>query len=434
MITATEDLNIFGESPEEQSIASVLNEIIPVNIPTPNSEIQTPLCFHVSALPDVFTDFSPTILQLSLKIEYDKEKDEEKKIPRTAEIGLINNALMSMFSGIEVSWNNQLIFGNNFCLPWTSYLDVLASYPYDVRKSRLSAGGWYDGGLGGLTPECKATFNRFYDSNVSDLIGVIELDWFKIRKYVPPNVETVIKLFRRPPNCWILQKGSTAMPRGEKLKVTIQSAYLHVKRVRLHDNAAAIMEKKLLSSPALYEFTEVVLRPIIVPEKVYSIDTQIHEGILPCKIDIVQILQSELNGPIQNNPFQFGHYFIKNLSLEKNGVPVVPPYKTDFSNSNYARMYLDYFRSIGCNLDRAGMSEINYSNYTQGYTIISFNLTKFDECNSTLKQPNEQGSIRLKIEYENKGATDTRPIVIMCLMRFNRQVALDHNKTVKFLQ
>jgi hypothetical protein len=267
------------------------------------------------------------------------------------------------------------------------------------------------------------TFTPFYENGTGRFIGPIQLDFFKMRKYVIPNVEMVVQLFRRDPKAFILYRLDPT--KVENFKVVVERAYLHVKRVKLHDASLAAVEQRLLSAPALYNFNDTFMKPIIVPENVMSVDVNILDGLLPSRLEIVHLMQRDFTGPLMNNPFNFSNYQMKNVTLEKNGMLVSAPYQCDFNNNNYVRMFLDYFKNSGCSLDSAGMSEISYENYANYYTIMSFNLERFDECGSTLKSTGETGSLRLKIEYDSNTAIVTRPLVILCLLRFNRTIKLN---------
>lgn len=427
VITATTDLDLFSPAPEEQSVAESRVEIVPVNIPLPNWDVSTPLEFRIPSAADWYTDFSPCILELYMKIQYVAEAETDKAIPKTKQIGLVTNTLMTMFSGISVHWNNQLVLQNNNCLPWTAYLDVLSQYSYDARKSWLSASGWYDGGLGGISAEAQQAFAPFFENNTGRFIGPIQASFFRMNKYLVPGVETIIRLFRQDPLFFIINSKDPA--KVENFQVVIERAYLHIKRIKLFEASHMAIERHLSSAPAIYDFMDTIMKPIIIPEKVFSVDINLYDGKLPSRLDIIHLPQVDFTGPVSKNPFYFQFADMKNVQLEKNGMVVAPPYQCDFAKKNYARMYLDYFKNSGCSLDRAGMSEFNYDKYGDGYAIMSFNLTRFDECNTNLKPTDEHGSLRLKIEYDVKPADiSVRPLVILCLFKFKRAVKLDSQR------
>lgn len=420
--TTTTDLDIFTPAPEETSVAESRIEIVSVNVPLPNDDVNTPLEFRLPSTTDWYTDFSPAILEIYMKIQYAGQQDPN--IPRVKEIGLVNNILMTMFSGLSVFWNNQQVIQNNNCLPWSAYLDVLAQYPYDARKSWLSASGWYDGGLGGVTAQAMKAFQPFYDSGTGRFIGPIQMDFFRMRKYIIPGVEMMLRFYRQDPNFYIINMKDPT--KNESFKVVIERAYLHVRRIKLFEGSHMVIEKRLLTTPAIYEFFDTTMKPIIVPENIFSIDVTLHEGILPSRLDIIQMSQADFTGPATNSPFAFQHADMRSVTLEKNGQIVAPPYQCDFAKSNYARMFLDYFKNSGCSLDKAGMSEISYDKFKAGYTIMSFNLERFDECTSNIQPMTDYGSLRLKIEYDAaSAAVSLRPLVILCLFKFKRAVKLN---------
>lgn len=424
----TADLDLFSPAPEENSVSESRLEVIPVNISLPNGDVNTPLEFRVPSAPDWYTDISPTILEVHMKIQFASgETEADKAIPKTKQIGLINNALMSMFSGVSVQWNNQVVLSNNNCLPWTAYLDVLSQFSYDARKSWLSASGWYDGGLGSVSPQAIKAFQPFFENGTGHFIGPIQLDFCRMRKYILPGIEMIMRLFRQDPSFFIISEKEPG--KTETYKVLIERAYLHVRRVKLTETAQNIINNHLQKSDAIYEFMDTIVKPIIVPENVFSIDVNLYDGVLPSRLDIVQLTQGDYTGPASYGPFYFRFADMKSVTLEKNGILVAPPYQCDFRKSNYARMFLDYFKNSGCSLDRAGMSEISYDNYKDGYTIMSFNLERFDECYTNLKASAEKGSLRLKIEYDIIPASiNLRPLVILCLFKFKRTYYLDSQR------
>lgn len=425
-------MDLFTQMPEEKAIAERRAEAVSSVTAMPNSDINLPLEFRIAPVGDSFLDLSPTILEVHLKIQFDVEKDEDKGISDKSEVVLINNTLMSMFSGIEISVNNTVVVPNNSVLAWTAYADVVTGYSLDVRRSWLAASGYEDEEPSGyLTEKGKARFKPFYKNGVKSFIGPIQSSFFKMSKYIVPGVEIIVRLFRQKPEFLLLHKYAEEVDKSKNFKVTIEKALLHIRCIRLHDNIKKSIDRMWDKTPAIYEYGDIVAKTILVPTNVFNVDAFIHDGLLPSRIDIIQIRQSAATGSTIYNPLFMDHYHVKTLSFEKNGQAVKAPYQCDFSNRNYAQMYLDYFQSRGCSLRQSGSSAITYNGYGQGSTIISFNLDRFDECDSTIKSAGERGTLRLKIDYDSaKSRTIDDTIVVLCLMHFNHAFAIDSQRNV----
>jgi hypothetical protein len=429
-MSLTSDLNIFTPSPIEQAMQETRTEIIGANIPLPSSDVALPCEFKVPASPD-FTDFSNTLLELECRIQFNEQKDEDKGIPDGTEIALINNALMSFFSGIQIALNNTIVFSNNNCFAWTAYLDVLAKYKADARKSWLEASGYEDEkSSANITDKGKTRFKHFIKSGTGRYIGPIQHSFFLNRKFMLPGIEVVITLFRNKPEFVLLYQNDPKQPRS--FIVTFDRCSLHIVRKKLHSDFNLLMSQQLLKTPAVYEYVDIVLKPIIIPNTVFAVDTSIIDsGLLPDRIEMVQLNQQAATGSLRYNPLLFQSFNLQSLTLEKNGQAVQAPYQLDFSNGNYVRPFIDYFRNSGGCLHSSGCSPISFENYASGFMIISFNLTNFDECDHTLKSAPEHGSLRLKMLYDSSKtrATDDS-IVVMCFLKYKKQFSVDHMRTV----
>lgn len=430
MAGMTRDLDLFKPAVEEKSIAETRYEIVTTNNPLPSSDVNTPLQFRIAPSTDNYIDLANTMLELELKIQYTAPKDEDRPIPSTAKLALTNNVLMSLFSGLEVSLNNKTIVTNNNCLPWTAFLDVLSKYGPDARSSWLTVSGYNDEApIEALTDVNKGRLKQFYNSKTGRYIGRIQHPFFRIEKLLVPGVEILITLYRNNADFLIMGEVESGKPHP-KFTITFERAYLHLSKKKLFDHIGSYFDRILYKTPAVYEFNDVVVKPIIVPANVLAIDALINDGQLPTKIDIIQVNQAAVAGSLYTNPLFMNYYHLKYLAIEKNGQLLKAPYQVDFKDGNYLRPYLDYFRNSGCGLNDAGMSLITYEAYKNSYMIMTFNLTHFDECDNTLKPLAETGSLRLKVLYDSKKSAMPDSLIIMCLLTFPRDFAIDAHRGV----
>lgn len=141
-IMATSELDLFSNALEEQAVSETRQENIIPSIVLPNSNTNTPLEFKIPASMDCYTDLSCTMLEVEYSIQFKANTDEEKKISTDEEIALVNNFLMTAFTGLQMHLNETAVVLNNNALPWSSYLQVLTSFPSEARDSWLSASGY----------------------------------------------------------------------------------------------------------------------------------------------------------------------------------------------------------------------------------------------------------------------------------------------------
>lgn len=295
-------------------------------------------------------------------------------------------------------------------------------------------------------PNAKKRFEPFLYGASRGLVGPLEIDFFKIKKYIVPNTKIVIRLYRQNPEFLLLyddnkktndqpqkkddtdekklkvelaQADAAQQSQKKYFKITIEKAYLYTNKVRVRDNVYDLIQNQLKQAPAQYRFTDTVLVPVIVPPTQTSITRPIWKGQLPERVEMFQLKMEAAGGSLKQDPLYFNHFNLTELSLEVDGKPVAEPYRCNFSKGDCLRLWIDYFRNLGCNQYHAAVSLIDPTAYANGYAIFNFNLTNLDECHPDIMTANKAGTLTLHAAY-NPVVKRDYAFYLFCLLRFNR--------------
>lgn len=432
---ATGDLDIFAPALVERSVAATRTDIIATSLPLPSSDINSTIDFRIPAIEGWFIDPSPCILEIELKVIFNETADADKQITSRDKVGLVNHVLPSLFSAAELSVNNVVISPPSQGLPWIRYLNAITAYGYETRQSWLRSAGWYDDTSSDISkgvenPNSIKRMEKHLHASVGRYMGEIPIAFFDTECYIPPNTEIGIKLYRNRPEFLVMYTQPAAPAKQRSFQIVIEKCYIHVKRVRVHDNILAAIQRKHKIMPTRYDFTEVQTRALVLPKEVHALDTEIYNGVSPSKISIVQFSQSALAGSIDTNPYNFLHANLTGVQLSHNGAVVGEPLKTNFSKGDVQRLYLNYLKNSGCLLRRSGQSFLDLEAFCNGYAILNYNLTHFDECSRSFRSPQEHGVFRLKLDYDASVKRD-HALVIMILFTFTRTLFLHADGTVE---
>jgi hypothetical protein len=151
----------------------------------------------------------------------------------------------------------------------------------------------------------------------------------------------------------------------------------------------------------------------------------VHVGLMPSRVVVGFLNNSDFTGTFQSNPFNFQHLDIKKLTLKMSSkaVPYSSGVETDFEGNCYQEGY----RTLYQNIHEAPM-DISYSDYKNGYTLWAFNLSS-DLTNCEHFNPFKDGSLDLDIDFKN---ALSRSITTIFYLEFESLIELTKQRNVVF--
>lgn len=344
-----------------------------------------------------YVDLSETLLVLDCSIRQKLKDGTTKAIEETDTIGPVNNFMHSLFSQVTVSLNNKIVENTNGYYPYRAYLENLLNYNQNAKETHTRR--WMyakdDSGQIGNTStltkikgkgaDNKETevanahnvvfLNRravFISQNVVQLCGPLNLSVFNSNKYLLPNIPITITLTRSKNEfCLMGDKGTLDYVVNidrckmffRKVKIAPSIIDLHLKA--MHDGNTAKYPIRRVSNISL----------TIKSGSIKSDELQLTSGKIPRRVIVGFVNHGAFSGKFSENPFNFQHFGLKNLTLYCNGVPYpnANGIDVDFDKNNYMLGYNTLFNGLNRSILESG-NDISYDDYRSGNTLFVFNL------------------------------------------------------------
>lgn len=403
------ELSLFDIPPTQTTIeGSNWVQYKPISSLTNDSPIE----FVIPGNGDDYIDLTHTLLNLRVTL---KCNTNVKEFPQgvTQEIvnnniGPVNNFMHSMFSQLDVFFNQKPVSPPNNAYAYRAYIETLLNYGPAAKNSHLSSVLWYDdtaGKMDDTKDENKGLQKRRECLGVGktiDMIGHLHSDVFNQEKLLLNGVEVRVRMVRS-------RDTFSLMDTYGYFSIHIEEANLLVRRVKINPGVLLAHAKMLSKTTAKYPLTRVEVKAITLNNRVLSqtLDNIIL-GQVPKRIIIGFVQNQAYNGDRKRNPFNFQHFNINSLTLFVDGVQV--PSKTlqpDFANKKlYVDAYHTLFSGTGIHFLNEG-NQITRENYPDGFCLFAFDLTpdlSANECSHW--NFIRHGSVRLDVRFDN-ALTDT---------------------------
>jgi hypothetical protein len=139
----------------------------------------------------------------------------------------------------------------------------------------------------------------------------------------------------------------------------------------------------------------------LVPRGVPSTSFRIHHGgVLPKTVIVAMVSNRAMEGDYLYNPFNFHHFYVKNISLTVNGEKVpTSGLETDFEklNAHVSRAYHWMYENTGAASSDKG-NIVSWPAFQAGCFLVPFDLTP-DLCNGLHTHNAEYGYIDLNLDF-----------------------------------
>ena len=262
----------------------------PVHSPKSSLDGEGPLEFEVISSGNDWLDLSECYLNIKWKIR--KHDRSQLKYWNTAREHNppdmynqpVNLALHSMFRQVDLIMNERLVYslGDNY--PNRAYVTTLSSYSEKSKKTWLcQLEGWYWDDA----TEYEATSNRAHEMKAKDmwnngggkstqLRGRLHLGLVHQGRLIPNNVNVRLILTRSRQEFFMMSWASGQKP----FQITIESATLDVRRVKLAPSEQLLLERVLASSSgALYPLTHVVVKNFTLSSGISTAEIDAGDGV-----------------------------------------------------------------------------------------------------------------------------------------------------------
>ena len=251
------------------------------------------------------------------------EEKDGTGVTDTQKVTLCNHFAACLFSQVEVYLNGTQVcdLSSAVSYPWKMFLQSYLSYNSDVKKSYLSAEGYFPENyveIGLVSPIENAVSMIKRRQVMTDLKKVyfstrLAVDLFHTDRFLPPNVDIKIKLVRSPETFGLLQNEE-----GKTYKIVLKDLRLQMRKVLPTLAERERFKARLLREPCYLPFKTSKMRHYVIPTGVSSINiANISNGILPKSVYFVMIHNKALSHEPTYNPFNFQHFNLSSFNLKK---------------------------------------------------------------------------------------------------------------------
>jgi hypothetical protein len=342
--------------------------------PVSQSGNDTPIEFNISGAGAAYTDLSRTYLHLRARITKNGNPIED-----TDDVSPINLFLHGLFSQVDISLQQKLVYNSGRFYPYKSYIETILNYTKDDGP-RLESECFFKDYYGAMNsnsvdPTVETTQvntglfkrnQRVKGGKWCDMIGKIHGDLCQMERLILNGVDISIKLYPSSA-AFSLMTGTDI-----KYQVEIDSPTLKVCKVQLEPDIftgqASVLSSNNISCK--YPIRKSEIKSFVVPKgSSYWAQSDIFQNRVPTFMVIGLVSSQSHLGDYKLNPYVFGAYGLNTLTVTRDGQ--VTPFKSlrmNYSNEECTEAFRNLFK---CEKQKLN---ITLKDFMNGYALYVYRL------------------------------------------------------------
>ena len=437
------ELDLFSAPAHQLAIESYFNT--PVLPSHPLSNQSNTIVFECP-LSHEYTSLSESQLQVRLRIRQQDDTNLPAFVGNTQaaptqsnSVAIINGALNSIFSGVEVKLNgisvNPNFYTNGFC----SYIQNLLSYGKECLESKMALQGWYQDHNFTLSrgDDAESANNKksgYYIraqktklSHVWTLIGNLHNPICQESRLMLPLMPIEILLTKARTE-FVLQSNKSE----PNFKLEILDAKINLRRVKVLSSYKLRLEASLQSADAIYPVRTFECRP-------YSLDANIrsytYNNIFPqnsClpEFACVMLVKSQcFTGDISTSPYHFQAFGLEEISISFDQYHFT--HHCEFQNESeldYTEPYNALFQASGMK-SNSGLS-FKLEDFPKN-AIYCYDFGREEALNCEQWNGTRAGSARLNLRFNANVANEA--LTVLVYSEYNSVIKISKNREVSRL-
>lgn len=380
-----------------------------------------PIEFVIAASQGQYIDLKNSFLSLKARI-VDKNGQALAVGKLASPINLI---FQSLFQQVDVSLQGNKITQTGVNFAHEAYLDTLLHANADQANGKLQSEGFFlDTSAfmdeasplstnGGLTQR----YALFQQGRWVELLGQLRVDFFQQEKYLLDNVDMGLRLWLNKPDFYLM---TPETDEGYRLQLT--DVIFHICKVNVVPQIIEAHADVLQTITAKYPYLKRDSKrySLLRGENSFAFE-DIFQGRVPQKITIALVKSVAYNGDYQQNPFNFIHQQLEQLTVTVNDDPT--PFRT--LNTNFAqKQYLQGYRTLYMS-DDTSPALIPRRDYPAGYSIFHLPLQAVYDPQNFPRQ--QAGSLKIQGHFESALPENTDVLIIG---EFPRVLHVDASRNV----
>lgn len=314
----------------------------------------------------------------------------------------IDNVMHSMWNGIDVTMNGELVSTNNQKYMYKSYIETILNNSHSTKEYQLKSSGYF-GDRGDRDTSFVENWNEGMDKRSFvfragkkvEMMGFLLSDIMGIQASIVNGVEIGIAMH---PNPDIIRLQTFA--KNKYARLVIDEICLHVCKRTFSKEVVVAHADLMESEEATYPFKKADVRAYngtkgsteVVIENPY-------ESKIPTRFIVAMIDADSHTGHWNKNPLNFKHFDIARAAFMVDDESIAkPPYNINIGEGKFIEPMMELYSILG----KAGEDTdigIRAEDYINGMFLIPFDVTPTSAANMEYLSKKEAGNCRIELQF-----------------------------------
>lgn len=313
-------LHVFDKLPASDDFLYRKCEVVPCKTPLPSSKELEQFTFEIRSLPDevipfnrIFLDFTVTVwrrrggLDEKLKVTFPASATKEEKEDKDS-LAFITGFGQTFFNNYNLITNNKQMSLPNPHVSYDTYITLLTEWEtleWDMYKDLMKV--YWESHREMIREPLEWNVNkRIEDSDIKyRFYCPIMFDMFRSPKYLIPNLNITLNLYRARDEFCLMSTTATPPPAAapqpvptptKTYFVKVESACLHVHKLKLSPYTLRSLETALNNKPAIYNYIKKDIKVYTIPVGVTRYEVDIYNGTMPNHLALFQLRPEAIRG------------------------------------------------------------------------------------------------------------------------------------------
>ena len=337
----------------------------------------------------------------------------------------VDNVLHSMWNGVDITMNGELISTTNQKYMYKAYIETILNNSNSTKEFQLKTTGYY-GDKGDRDVSFTQNWNKgmetrsavFRNEQKVELMGFLLSDIMGIQASIVNGVEIGITL---TPNADNLRLQTFSENKYGRL--VVDEIFMYVCKRQFSKEVVVAHADLMEKEEATYPYKKTDIRAYngnkgnteVIIENPY-------ESKIPTRFIIGMIDADSYIGHWKKNPLNFKHYDISRAAFLIDDESIAkPPYNLNPSNGKFIEPFMELYSILG----KAGEDidiGISAEDYVNGMFLIPFDVTPTSAANMEYLAKKEGGNCRVELQFRNPLPNN---IIILTYAIFPMELKID---------
>lgn len=239
----------------------------------------------------------------------------------------------------------------------------------------------------------KTRYKMITESREFEMLGRLNIDFWKQKKYLLNNVNINLRLWRTQPEFALLSASTDV-----NHKIKLSSIKLVLCHVKLTPDVVLAINDSAKVKPISYPYDRSIIKNYSIASGLQTVTlNDIFTGKCPDKIMIAMNTTKRYLGSLQSNQYMFDHFKLSEIGFYLDNTPL--PGKAlslKFGDDAFDSSYIEAWERLRKHLPTNTI--LSYSDFFRGYSIFLIDLT--NEENGDLFPAPRQGQTRLELRFD----------------------------------